>query len=253
MLNTAMIRDQKRLLIGLILLTLAFIVIVVDNFYVVWTILGIGYLFCFYESMKLFGIRNNAIYTFAVLMWALAAVYPRPSDLFFLSALIFGALLAYRRGTDTTLIYPILYPSASFLFLLALYLDFGWMALAWLVATVASTDVFAYYIGKQFGCRPFCETSPNKTWEGVIGGIGGAMIFGTLASALLVDIALGVTITFMVAIAAVFGDLFESWLKRQAGVKDSGHLFPGHGGMLDRLDGYLFGAVVMTVMLRGLI
>jgi phosphatidate cytidylyltransferase len=55
-----------------------------------------------------------------------------------------------------------------------------------------------------------------------------------------------------VAIAAVFGDLFESYLKRQAGVKDSGNILPGHGGVLDRIDGYLFGAIVMHILLRGL-
>ena len=54
------------------------------------------------------------------------------------------------------------------------------------------------------------------------------------------------------ALSSIWGDLFESYLKREAGVKDSGNLFPGHGGMLDRLDGYLFASVIMVILLRGL-
>jgi phosphatidate cytidylyltransferase len=61
-----------------------------------------------------------------------------------------------------------------------------------------------------------------------------------------------ILISMLTAMAAVFGDLFESYLKRQAGVKDSGNILPGHGGILDRIDGYLFGAIVMLIFLRGL-
>jgi phosphatidate cytidylyltransferase len=60
-------------------------------------------------------------------------------------------------------------------------------------------------------------------------------------------------ISVLVSCASVWGDLFESYLKREAGVKDSGDIFPGHGGFLDRLDGYLFGVVVMVVIIRGVV
>ena len=62
---------------------------------------------------------------------------------------------------------------------------------------------------------------------------------------------LAVVVSALTSAASVFGDLFESLLKREADVKDSGNLFPGHGGMLDRLDGYLFGVVIMVILLRG--
>ena len=62
---------------------------------------------------------------------------------------------------------------------------------------------------------------------------------------------LALLISVATSVASVFGDLFESLLKREAGLKDSGNLFPGHGGMLDRLDGHLFGVVVMVILLRG--
>ena len=68
-----------------------------------------------------------------------------------------------------------------------------------------------------------------------------------------VDVDKAVVISLLAAIAAIFGDLFESYLKRKAGVKDSGDILPGHGGILDRVDGYLFSAIIMLVLLRGLV
>jgi phosphatidate cytidylyltransferase len=138
------------------------------------------------------------------------------------------------------------------LFLYALYHDFGMSVLIWLVIVVALTDTGAYFVGKSIGKTPFSPTSPNKTLEGVLGGVLIGTIVGALYGTFFIPLWLSLLIALISSVASVFGDLFESYLKREAGVKDSGNLFPGHGGMLDRLDGYLFGGVVMVILLRGL-
>ena len=115
------------------------------------------------------------------------------------------------------------------------------------------TDVGAYAVGKSIGKTPFCETSPNKTMEGVVGGIAVATVAGMFLGLSIVDFWTSLVISFAVSASSIFGDLYESSLKRAAGVKDSGDLLPGHGGVLDRIDGYLFGSIIMLVLLRGLV
>lgn len=115
---------------------------------------------------------------------------------------------------------------------------------------IKSTGIGAYFAGKTFGRTPFCETSPNKTLEGVVGGMIFAVIMGIFTSINEVGILGAIIVSAIVSLSSVFGDLYESYLKREAGVKDSGNILPGHGGVLDRVDGYLFGAIVMLVLLR---
>jgi phosphatidate cytidylyltransferase len=79
-----------------------------------------------------------------------------------------------------------------------------------------------------------------------------ATLIGTLAGLSTVSFEKAFAITVLTSLASVFGDLYESYLKREAGVKDSGRLFPGHGGILDRADGFMFGGIIMLVCLRGL-
>jgi phosphatidate cytidylyltransferase len=114
-----------------------------------------------------------------------------------------------------------------------------------LVATFAG-DTGAYFTGRAFGRRPLApRISPNKTLEGLIGGIV-ASILGAEAAGLYQDWFSGVDALILgaaVGFAAPLGDLFESYLKRDRGVKDAGRLFGAHGGALDRLDGVLFTAV----------
>lgn len=117
--------------------------------------------------------------------------------------------------------------------------------LVWVFIVTWSTDIGAYFAGRSFGKRKLAPTiSPNKTVEGLYGGVAAAAIVGGawalatgLGPALLV-------LAPILAVAAQAGDLFESGLKRRAGVKDSGTWLPGHGGALDRLDGLVPVAVL---------
>jgi phosphatidate cytidylyltransferase len=120
---------------------------------------------------------------------------------------------------------------------------------AWILALVLvvwAFDTFAYLVGRRFGRNPFmAHISPSKTMEGVAGGAVAAAIVGAVLVALLGHSWLaGLGFGLVVGAAAQAGDLAESMLKRAAGAKESGTLIPGHGGLLDRVDSFLFAAPV---------
>ncbi len=120
-----------------------------------------------------------------------------------------------------------------------------------LVLTVWSFDTFAYLAGRTFKRGRFLNhISPNKTWSGVIGGtLAAVVVAGALAWAAGQWLPGGLLLGLAVAIAGQAGDVAESMLKRSAGAKDSGNLIPGHGGILDRVDSFLFAAPVVYAYL----
>jgi phosphatidate cytidylyltransferase len=120
---------------------------------------------------------------------------------------------------------------------------------AWILALVLvvwAFDTAAYFAGRRFGRRPFMHhISPSKTMEGLAGGAVAALIVGALLFAAFGrPVLAGAVFGVLVGAAAQGGDLAESMLKRAAGSKESGNLIPGHGGMLDRIDSFLFAAPV---------
>jgi phosphatidate cytidylyltransferase len=161
------------------------------------------------------------------------------------------------RGRPMARAAAVLYTAAALFALLWLrhQPDFGRETVLWIVACVWATDIGAYFLGTLAGGAKLAPgISPGKTWSGLIGG----MAFSAVASAaagLAFQAGHTITLALIGAILAVVsqaGDLLESAAKRRAGVKDSGTLIPGHGGLLDRIDG-LIAALVAVGLARLLI
>lgn len=135
----------------------------------------------------------------------------------------------------------------------------GWVLLV--VGAVIATDIGAYALGRAIGGPKIApRISPSKTWAGLLGGIIGASLVVFLVRefyrgvGFAGDIMQGYEINFVamgavIAVLAQFGDFFESWMKRRAGVKDSGSLIPGHGGLFDRVDGLLAVVFVLGLLI----
>ena len=242
--------SSTRIKTGVVLFVSMLLIGYIDSYFIFWLVFGIMLLISISEAKKLFNLKSDSIYVYTSLLWIAAYFYPKPEDLIFIVAIAYASQLAYKKTLNVHMFLPLLYPTASFLFLLSLYSEYGTMTLLWLLVIVASTDIGAYFVGKSVGKTKFCETSPNKTIEGLVGGLFLAIILGPLFSTNGISFVNALIISGVVSIASVFGDLFESYLKREADVKDSGTILPGHGGVLDRTDGYLFGAIVMLVLLR---
>lgn len=193
---------------------------------------------------------------------ALKALFWAPVDTVLMSALVAtGAvsLVRWRGGPDavaavSAALLPVLYLGLPIGSMIAIREVHGAPVLFLLMVTVFASDTAQYYTGRQFGRRPLAPAvSPKKTVEGALGGfvVGGltmaiAGIWWLPEAPLPLRALLGVTLVAL----GIAGDLFESMLKRSAGVKDSSSLIPGHGGVLDRIDALLFAAPIYYVVLK---
>ena len=127
----------------------------------------------------------------------------------------------------------------------------GLLAVLFLYAVVWATDISAYFVGRRIGGPKLApRISPGKTRSGAIGGACGGVLCGLLlaAAAGSPNLPLLAVVALLLSLLAQAGDLFESWLKRRHGLKDSGRLIPGHGGVMDRVDGLVAAAIALYVI-----
>lgn len=185
-----------------------------------------------------------------------------PAEIVVMSAVIaFGAMAVGSGAAGGAVLldtaasaFPVVYIGLPLGALAAVRAEAGREAVLLLMLTIVISDSAQYYTGRAFGRRPLAPAiSPKKTLEGAVGGLlfgtaamaaGGYVVFP--AASLPILLLVGATI----AALGIVGDLFESLLKRRAGLKDSGAIIPGHGGVLDRIDSWLFAAPLYYVFVR---
>lgn len=215
-----------------------------------WALAAAAAMLMLQEWAGLMRVRRSWL---ACLVFAVPLLYACPIlggvDRNAVALVVTGAMLVGLSGSGR-LGAGLLYAGLPALSLLYLRDQPQGLALAlWTLASVWATDIGAYFAGRAIGGPKLAPAiSPNKTWAGLIGGVTAAAAVGALlvfAMGLPTRLAL---LGGLMAVLAQIGDLYESWLKRRADVKDSGRLLPGHGGVLDRLDGLVPVAVLVAVL-----
>ena len=190
------------------------------------------------SAIVLFAIAGTAVWLGGVAFWLLL-LFGGAIVIAEWFALVRAMELGSRRKTALMVLGPVLVLGAlGGLLFIRDYL--GVTATLWVFGMVWATDIGAYFAGRAFGgARLAPKISPSKTWSGLIGG----MVAALIASATIGDragiIGVPLWIGLFMGLLAQLGDLAQSWMKRRAGVKDSGKLIPGHGGLFDRVDGVL--------------
>lgn len=243
---------KTRIVVGVALIAVAVSALYFSGLFL-WLLVVFMSLGIMSEWANLTGRQDNRKLAMYALSVPLAIMSPWAAGPSFLAlGLIFGAAMfvaAFDRSTK--LAAGVLYaglPALSIVYLREI--DNGILIVFWTLALVWATDIGAYFSGRAIGGPKLAPRhSPNKTWAGLIGGV---ILTAAISFGLHVYWGLPfyfVLLSIPLAVLAQMGDLFESLLKRKAGVKDSGTIFPGHGGVMDRLDGLIPVAPVVAALM----
>jgi phosphatidate cytidylyltransferase len=250
-----------RLVSAIVMAALAIAAVVVGGwpFVLFWTAAAIG-VFWEWSAMTAGGVLGARAVGIAAL--AAAALTGGFGQVYFaLTALAAGAAgvaAAAGSGHRVWQAAGVVYAGAVLLAPVVLRRDpaLGLMAILFLFAVVWSTDILGYFVGRAIGGpRLAPPVSPNKTWSGACGGALGAVVAGVSVVFVAGDMAVlpAAAAALALSVASQAGDLFESAVKRRFGVKDTSHVIPGHGGLMDRLDGFIAagGVAALVGVMRG--
>jgi len=240
-----------RALVGVLLIALAATALWLGGF-AFWALVAFAAIIMIHEWGGLHGAmpaqKKLAQYALTVPLAIMAPIAAGPGFLAF--GLVLGAMFFIAAVTRNGMLGAgAAYVGLPVLALLVLRdAQQGLLLAFWAMALVWACDIGAYFAGRTIGGPKLMpRVSPNKTWAGLLGGVAGAGLFAAILTFWGLDWRLAAA-TPLLAILAQAGDLYESWLKRRAGVKDSGNLLPGHGGVLDRLDGLVPVAPVAALL-----
>jgi len=232
----------KRTITGLVLVAVALTALLIGkwSFWLLVTLLAVAMIVEWTGLMK--SDRWKIIPALIVMVAIMIFVHPlyRTIDATSLLVLLGGSAVVAVAAMSLRMAGGLFYLGLACIAIIFLREQGGLIVTLWTLSMVWATDIGAYFSGKTIGGPKLAPTfSPNKTWAGLIGGLICAMLVSTgfaLQTTLPLTI---IPLAAGLAVVAQLGDLYESWLKRRADVKDSSNLFPGHGGALDRLDGLL--------------
>jgi len=213
-----------------------------------------------YEYLEIVDTPIRALVLAVALCWVSSDTTLPPAQLLLMMALLWVAaeVLAadHSIAQATSGVFGAVYVGMPLGMLVAIQALQGWSATLLLIGTIVVSDSSQYYVGRMLGKRPLAPSiSPKKTIEGAIGGLICATAFMILAGTKMLPF-VGYGPLFVLGVLVVglgiCGDLFESRLKRAAGVKDSSSLIPGHGGVLDRIDALLFAVPPFYLFVRNI-
>jgi len=213
-----------------------------------------------YEYLEIVESPIRAVVLAVALCWVSSRASMPPAQLLLMMALLWVALEVLAADHPvaqvTSGVFAAVYVGMPLGLLVAVHALQGWSATLLLLGTIVVSDSSQYYVGRMLGRRPLAPSiSPKKTIEGAVGGLVFATAFMVLAGARMLPF-VGYGSLFVLGLLVVglgiCGDLFESRLKRTAGVKDSSSLIPGHGGVLDRVDALLFAVPPFYLFIRNI-